>query len=244
MKKTTKIISKVSRQTLSEKCYEQIKDSILCHDIMPGERLQEVRLAHMLDVSSAPIREAFRMLAAEGLIRIDPWKGAVVQHYSAEDMRDAVQCRVALESLALKLAYQNMGDLLVQRIEKQLEAADDSNDVSTVVYINSNLHQLWVQGSNNKKLVSFVDQLNKVVLREMEISAYDECRRKEIRDEHTTILRALKAGNIDEAVAALSLHFYNGYYYAIKYEQEHSKKNDNKTFEVTTGKDIPSSESK
>lgn len=90
---------------------------------MPGERLQEVRIANMLDVSPAPVREAFRMLAMEGLIRIDPWKGAVVQCYSSEEILDVVQCRVALETLALKLAYQNMGEQLAQKIEEDIAIA-------------------------------------------------------------------------------------------------------------------------
>ena len=115
-----KAFGTVSRQTLSQKCYEQIKESILSRDIMPGERLQEVRIANMLDVSPAPVREAFRMLAMEGLIRIDPWKGAVVQCYSSEEILDVVQCRVALETLALKLAYQNMGEQLAQKIEEDI----------------------------------------------------------------------------------------------------------------------------
>ena len=224
MREKKKAIGTVSRQTLSQKCYEQIKESILSRDIMPGERLQEVRIANMLDVSPAPVREAFRMLAMEGLIRIDPWKGAVVQCYSSEEILDVVQCRVALETLALKLAYQNMGEQLAQKIEEDIAIAQESGDVSTTVYVNANLHQLWVQGSNNSKLIAFVDQLNDVVLREMNFSADDAVRRQEIMSEHIMILRALKAGNIDQAVAALSLHIYNGYYYALKLEEKFSPK--------------------
>ena len=107
-------ISKVGRQTLAQKCYEQIKQSILQGDIAPGERLQEVRMANLLNVSPAPVREAFRMLATEGLIRILPWKGAVVRGYSSKEILDVVQCRVALETLAMRLAYANMGEELTR----------------------------------------------------------------------------------------------------------------------------------
>lgn len=213
-------IGTVPRQTLTQKCYENIKHSILHGDIAPGERLQEVRVANMLNVSPAPVREAFRMLAAEGLIRITPWKGAVVQHYSPSEVLDVVQCRVALETLALKLAYQNMGDALVQRIEEELSLLQESDDVSTIVYCNANLHQLWVEGSQNAKLIAFIDQLNDVILRGMNFSADDATRRQEIQFEHRAILRALKAGNVDQAIAALTLHIYNGYYYDLSLEQK------------------------
>ena len=64
------------------------------------------------------------MLATEGLIRILPWKGAVVRGYSSKEILDVVQCRVALETLAMRLAYANMGEELTRRIAEELEQAD------------------------------------------------------------------------------------------------------------------------
>lgn len=183
---------------------------------MPGERLQEVRIANMLDVSPAPVREAFRMLAMEGLIRIDPWKGAVVQCYSSEEILDVVQCRVALETLALKLAYQNMGSSWRKKLKRILplhrKAAMSAQRFMSMQICTS----FGYRAAIILNWIAFVDQLNDVVLREMNFSADDAVRRQEIMSEHIMILRALKAGNIDQAVAALSLHIYNGYYYAAE----------------------------
>lgn len=216
----TSSLGNVPRKTLTQKCYETIKRSILRGDIAPGERLQEVRMANMLNVSPAPVREAFRMLAAEGLIRIAPWKGAVVRRYSPSEVLDVVQCRAALETLALKLAYQNLGEELVARIEEELSLLQDTEDVSSIVYCNANIHKLWVEGSQNAKLIAFVDQLNDVILHGMNFSADDTTRRQEIQAEHRAILRALKVGNVDQAIAALTLHIYNGYYYDISLEEK------------------------
>ena len=213
-------ISKVGRQTLAQKCYEQIKQSILQGDIAPGERLQEVRMANLLNGRPAPVREAFRMLATEGLIRILPWKGAVVRGYSSKEILDVVQCRVALETLAMRLAYANMGEELTRRIAEELEQTRDDADVSQVVYFNANLHQLWVEGSRNTKLIAFVDQLNDVILRGMNYSAIDDQRRQEIWFEHQNILRALKAGDVEETLEALSLHIYNGNDYGLAVEEK------------------------
>ena len=63
----------------------------------------------------------------------------------------------ALETLAMRLAYANMGEELTRRIAEELEQTRDDADVSQVVYFNANLHQLWVEGSRNTKLIAFVD---------------------------------------------------------------------------------------
>ncbi len=75
-------VKRVKRQTLNRTVYEAIKHSILKGDIPAGAKLSEVQMGKQLGVSATPVREAFRMLSMEGLIQIDPWKGAVVLGFS------------------------------------------------------------------------------------------------------------------------------------------------------------------
>ncbi|MEG1849364.1 MAG: GntR family transcriptional regulator, partial [Oscillospiraceae bacterium] len=62
-------IRPVGRQPLNQKVYESLKMSILCGNIAPGVKLSENQVALQMDTSTTPVREAFRMLAAEGLVK-------------------------------------------------------------------------------------------------------------------------------------------------------------------------------
>ena len=66
-------------------------------------KLNEVQIATMLDVSPTPVREAFRMLAADGIVEIIPWKGVFIKKYTIDEVEEAYQCREVLETLAVKL---------------------------------------------------------------------------------------------------------------------------------------------
>lgn len=86
--------------------YEVIRRRIVEGDYRPGERLVEQRVAEELDVSRTPVREAFRMLQAEGIVRVEPNRGARVRSLSVEDISDVYELRARLEAMASELAAQ------------------------------------------------------------------------------------------------------------------------------------------
>ena len=86
--------------------YRRLHESILRRALPPGSRLIEAELTQTLAVSRGPVREALRRLAAEGLVEHIPNKGGAVRRISRTEMREAFEVRIALESLAAKLAAQ------------------------------------------------------------------------------------------------------------------------------------------
>ena len=84
--------------------YELIRRRIVEGDYRPGQRLVEARVAAELDVSRTPVREAFRMLQAEGLVRVEPNRGARVRSLSVDDISDVYEVRARLEAMASELA--------------------------------------------------------------------------------------------------------------------------------------------
>ena len=62
-----------------------------------------MKIATKLEVSPTPVREAFRMLAADGIVEIIPWKGVFIKKYSIEEIEEAYQCREVLEIIAVNL---------------------------------------------------------------------------------------------------------------------------------------------
>src|SRR5699024_6087221 len=89
--------------SLSEFVYEEIKLAIINKKIPPQYRLTETEVAKQMNVSTTPVREAFRLLSVVGLVKIVPWKGVIVQSYSEKEIQETYQCRIALEVLAVQL---------------------------------------------------------------------------------------------------------------------------------------------
>ena len=86
-----------------------LREGILTGELKPGERLMEIHLAKKLDVSRTPIREAIRILELEGLVTMVPRKGAEVARISEDDIRDVLEVRRSLDSLAARLACEQIG---------------------------------------------------------------------------------------------------------------------------------------
>jgi DNA-binding GntR family transcriptional regulator len=80
-----------------------LRDMILNGILAPGERLNEVELSTALGISRAPLREAIRDLASQGLLTIVTHKGAFVPSYTADDLRDIYEARIAIEAHAVRM---------------------------------------------------------------------------------------------------------------------------------------------
>ena len=83
---------------------DALRERILAGDLPLGERLIEGKLSEELGVSRMPVREALRELAAEGLVTIEPRRGASVTMFSDEQKRELIEVRATLEALNAKLA--------------------------------------------------------------------------------------------------------------------------------------------
>lgn len=89
-----------NHRPLREIVYEQLKMQILTGKIVPGTRMMEVELADEMGVSRTPVREAIRKLEKEGLVTIEPRRGAYASDISVKDMVDTLEVREDLEALA------------------------------------------------------------------------------------------------------------------------------------------------
>jgi DNA-binding GntR family transcriptional regulator len=99
--------------------YERIRQAIVEGRYRPGQRLIEQRIAEELDLSRTPIREALRMLDAEGLVITEPNRGAIVRPIEASDVQDLYELRARLESYAAYRASR-------RRTEQQLASMDEA----------------------------------------------------------------------------------------------------------------------
>lgn len=92
-----------TRRLLAEHVADRIREAILAGRLHQGERLVEARFAEQLGVSRGPLREAFKLLRAEGLVREEPHRGTFVTSLTGGDVREIDDLRAAIEGRAAKL---------------------------------------------------------------------------------------------------------------------------------------------
>ena len=96
-------VDSIERLPLSEQVYLTLKTAILTGELMPQEKLNEVKIAEQLQVSATPVREAFRKLAKDNLVVIVPWKGVTVKADTPEEIIALYQVREVMEGLGARL---------------------------------------------------------------------------------------------------------------------------------------------
>jgi DNA-binding GntR family transcriptional regulator len=142
-------------ETLPDKIYSSLEGAILQGRIKPGERLIEDELSRGLGVSRGPIREAFRLLEKDGLIRRVPRKGAIVESISKEDISEIYEVIGILEGLAAKLFCQKATDDELARLKQvyeEMEAEVKKDHFVKYQRLNREFHGVIINGCHNKKI--------------------------------------------------------------------------------------------
>lgn len=198
-----------NHKPLREMVYEELKIQILTGAIVPGTRMMEVELAEEMGVSRTPIREAIRKLEKEGLVTIEPRRGAYASMISTQDMVEILEVRQDLEGLAAYFAATRMKDDEMdelRRIAERYNEAVAAGSMQDMIRYDTQFHRMIVDSCNNKILVSMVEQLQELVLRFRYIY-YDNFKRAEkMPDEHREIIEAIDSGDKDRARAAADIH--------------------------------------
>lgn len=137
----------LSRDRLSDRLYAVLKGEIGKGELTPGQRLVEADLARRYAVSHAPVREALRRLAHEGLVVQLPRRGTFVTSVSEEEARRSHALRAVLEEFAAREfcrhASSDSLDQVAAIVDRMVTAADD-DDVVGVSELNTKFHQaVW-----------------------------------------------------------------------------------------------------
>jgi DNA-binding GntR family transcriptional regulator len=133
----------IARLTLPEAAAERLRALIIEGVLAPGARLNERELSEQLGVSRTPLREAFRMLAADGLLVQLPNRGAQVVALSREDVRHAFDVMGSLEGLAGELAVERVTDKDLADLgdlQAEMESAHARHDLPNYYRVNRAIH--------------------------------------------------------------------------------------------------------
>ena len=188
--------------SLGKQVADQLRRAILSARHKPGERLIEDRLSEEMGVSRMPIREALRTLAAEGLVDVQPRRGASVAAISPAVARDLVEVRATLEGLNARLAARHREPLIVTELGAVLDegnVAARSGNVDALARLNGAFHDKLAQAGRNTILWDIMRTLRE---RTSLVFAINTARRaQDDWDEHSRILAAVIEG--DEELAAI-----------------------------------------
>ncbi|CAN7643138.1 GntR family transcriptional regulator [Paraburkholderia sp. SIMBA_054] len=182
--------------TAEEEAYAYVLYRIRMGKYRAGDRLIPEEIAAEIDTSRMPVREAFRRLASEGLVVIRPNRGAIVRGLDADEMEEVFCMRGALEGLAAKLALPGIMPAHVAELARLIEVMEShEQDAHQWVSAHRNFHEYLCQLSGRKRLVAQIAGLHTVVEPHMRLWLQLADKQMTSRDDHTTIIDAIKSGD-------------------------------------------------
>jgi DNA-binding GntR family transcriptional regulator len=146
--------SLIERVTLHEEVTNRLRDMIVSLRLRPGERIQEMEVAQLLGVSRTPVREAIKVLTAEGLVELLPLRGAIVKVFSAKDARDMLEVIALVESYAGELACQASQDKIDEILEmhRQMQVFYEARERPAYFALNQRIHDALIALADNDTL--------------------------------------------------------------------------------------------
>lgn len=194
--------------TAEEEAYLYLQRALRLGRYKAGERLIPEDIAAEIGMSRMPVREAFRRLAADGLVTLRPNRGCVVAGLTLDELNEAFEIRSVLEGLAVRLItpkltadhFEEMDRLLV-RMERAGEAGS-----SDWVLRHQEFHAYIYGLSGRPKLIRQIAALHVAIEPYMRIWFDYVEKPLSAREEHEKLLKALKSGDVAEAEREMEDH--------------------------------------
>ena len=208
---TAEIIS-IPRTALHEQVANRLRQMLVEGSIAPGAKLNERELSEVLNVSRTPLREAIKMLAAEGLVELLPNRGAIAVELSEADVLNTFEVMAGLESQSGELATQRITEAELAEIKAmhfEMMAAYTRRDLSNYYRLNALIHQAINAAAKNPVLSTTYAQVNARLQALRFRSNQDEDKWKNAVREHEQMIAALSARDAQAMRAVLLAHLYN-----------------------------------
>jgi DNA-binding GntR family transcriptional regulator len=192
---------------LYEQVAERLRARIYAHELAPGAWIDEQHLADEFGISRTPMREALKVLAAEGLVVLRPRRGCYVAELSESDLDEIFPVLALLEGRAAEEATRRLTSADFSRLEKihaDLEHHAAANDADRFFEANQAFHNALQELADNRWLSQLIDDTRKFLKLTRRDSLRLEGRLRQSLAEHRKILDAAKRR--DPAAAALQMH--------------------------------------
>lgn len=208
---TADIIS-IPRATLHDQVAQRLRQMLVESQIPPGAKLNERELAQVLQVSRTPLREAIKMLAAEGLVELLPNRGAIAVELDEADVLNTFEVMAGLEALSGELAAQRITQAELSEIKAmhfEMLAAWTRRDLSSYYRLNSLIHEAINKAAKNPVLTATYTQVNARLQALRFRSNQDEDKWKRAMGDHERMIAALDARDPQAMRDVLNAHLDN-----------------------------------
>jgi DNA-binding GntR family transcriptional regulator len=201
-------------ENLSARVYNQIKQLILCNEIMPGQKLHHQELSERLGVSRTPVREALTRLVQEGYVSFLPNRGFTCKEIRIQEAEELYDLREALEAFAVEKAIAKLTQASLDQLRKKMSSY--GRDVQKrftrerLVY-DQDVHMQIIRLAGNETLTNTLSHVfERIVLKRRTDGLYDPARGLTAHEEHMRLLHAMQQRNVSAAVAIIREHIQAG----------------------------------
>lgn len=194
--------------TYADRSVAVLREMILDGSLEPGERLNEVHLSQALGISRGPLREALRRLSSEGLLDLVPHRGAFVPAFSAGQLADLYELRIALEAHAARLVADLEDRSGLQRLVAVLDDAEAAlaQEDEAAYPSDRDFHAPLLQLAGSPALAEAAESAMARISLARSRSASQPARARAALVEHRQIVAALADGDADEAARLVRVH--------------------------------------
>jgi DNA-binding GntR family transcriptional regulator len=195
--------------SLHDEVAAQLRDRIFAGELMPGSFLDEARLAEQLSISRTPLREALKVLTAEGLVRHEPRRGSFVNEVTEQDLDEIFPVLALLEGRCAREAAGNSTDADLQQLEvlhDKLNRHAKARRINDYYAANFAIHEAIITLANNRWLALVIADLRKIVKLARLQQLHAPGRLDQSLSEHMAVFAALKARDPEGAEAAMRTH--------------------------------------
>ena len=195
------------RTTVSRELHEKIRERIVRHELVPGQRVSEAEIAAEYGVSRQPVREAFIRLSIEGLVVVRPQRGTVVRPIALASVRDARFLREAFEADIVRLLARDPDEQLVRSLRASLRAQNRMSRGDPLDFITADeaFHRLLASGAGMAGAWQRIEPLKSQMDRVRFLSLSNFPIRRLVK-QHEAIVDRIAAGAVDEAELAIRIH--------------------------------------
>lgn len=202
----------ISRRSLHEELVARLRTMIVDGTMPPGKKVPEKDLCERFAVSRTPLREALKVLAADGLLYLEPNRGAWVTELTESEVSEVFPVLGALEALSGELACENITDeelAALRRHHDQMMLSYKEQDLDDYFQANQRIHAGILSAARNETLVIQCEALSARMQRARYLANISEDRWAEAVSEHEEIIAALEVKDGKALGEILKKHMHN-----------------------------------
>ncbi|MEP2030122.1 MAG: GntR family transcriptional regulator [Paracoccaceae bacterium] len=186
----------ITRKSLHHELVDRLQTLIINAELEPGSKVPEKLLCDQFGVSRTPLREALKVLASDGLVRLEPNRGAWVTRVTIEEVEEVFPVLGALEALSGELACKHISDdeiAAISDLHEQMMQSYKVRDLGAYFSINQKIHRAILLAARNGTLATSCQALSLRMQRARYLANMTQGRWQEAVHEHERILEFLAA---------------------------------------------------